>query len=116
MLSGIIGLFVFEWFIAGNSPSVNPNANQFAMFSYWALLGFLPKIFSERNEQRKNLQLIKSIMFIHLVTYFIISLVGGLVSEEGYPRFAWVIWTFTISFSIMNIYVPWFLVKTRIRN
>ena len=117
VLSGVIGLVAFEWFLAGNSPWGNPNANQFAMFSYWALLAFIPRIFSERkNETIMNSNFVKKLIIIHLMAHFTISLGGGLILEEGYPRFAWIIWTFIISFSLMNIYAVWIIVKVKIRS
>ncbi len=114
-ISGLVGLLIFEWVLAGNSPLENPNANQLAMFSYWAILGFIPKIFAERKDKTviKSSLIIKKLIIIHLFTYMIISLVGGLISPIGFPRFSWIIWSFTISFPLMNFYVLWFMIKIR---
>ena len=117
LLLGVFGLLVFEWGLAGNSPWGNPNANQFAMFSYWALLALIPKIFSERKNQTIiNSRLLKNLIVIHLVAHFVVSLGGGLVLDEGYPRFAWIIWTFIIAFSFMNVYAIWLLLKLKIQR
>lgn len=114
-ISGIVGLLIFEWVLVGNSPWGNPNANQIAMFSFWALLGFIPKIFSERKDSVviRNSSIIKKLIIIHLATYLVISLVGGFASPTGFPRFIWIIWSFTISFPLMNFYVLWFMIKIR---
>jgi len=113
---GIVGLLIFEWVLAGNSPWGNPNANQIAMFSFWALLGFIPKIFAERKDiiVIRNSSMIKKLIVIHLAAYFVISLVGGFASPDGFPRFSWIILSFTISFPLMNLYVVWFMIKIRI--
>lgn len=113
LISGMVGLFIFEWLIAGNSPWGNPNANQFAMFSFWALLGFIPRIFSERKDKttRNNSRIIKKLIVIHFIAYVAVSLVGGMMSPEGFPRFSWIIWSFIISISSMNLYVVWFMLK-----
>lgn len=103
---GFMGLIVFEWILVGNSPWGNPNANQIAMFSYWALLGFIPRILSENNHHT-----IKKLIVFHLVAYFMISLIGGLASSEGFSRFVWIIWTFTISFPLMNIHAILFMIR-----
>ena len=114
-ISGIIGLLIFEWVLVGNSPWENPNANQVAMFSFWALLGFIPKIFAERKDSVviRNSSIIKKIIIIHLAAYLVISLVGGFASPAGFPRFSWILWSFTISFPLMNFYVLWFMIKIR---
>jgi len=115
IIPGIIGLLIFEWILVGNTPWGNPNSNQIAMFSYWALLGFIPKIIAERRDMMttKNTFWIKRIFVIHLITYFVVSLVGGFMSPLGFPRFSWIIWSFTISFPLMNFYVIWFIIKLR---
>lgn len=114
-ISGIVGLLIFEWVLVGNSPWENPNANQVTMFSFWALLGFIPKIFSERKDSVviRNSSIIKKLIIIHLAAYLIISLVGGFASPAGFSRFSWIIWSFTISFPLMNFYVLWFMIKIR---
>ncbi len=114
-ISGLVGLLIFEWVLAGNNPLENPNSNQFAMFSYWAILGFIPKIFTERKDKTviKSSLIIKKLIIIHLFTYMIISLVGGFISPIGFPRFSWIIWSFVISFPLMNFYVLWFMIKIR---
>lgn len=40
---GFLGL-MFEWFVLGNSPWVNPAADQFGMVSFWASLALAPRL------------------------------------------------------------------------
>lgn len=47
ILFGTLGLFVMEWIIIGNSPWGNPDANQAAMFIWWAGVFVFPVFWSE---------------------------------------------------------------------
>jgi len=45
-LAGMVGL-AFEWFAVGNSPWGNPAACQPGMFCFWAMVLYMPRMFTD---------------------------------------------------------------------
>ncbi|KYK38097.1 MAG: hypothetical protein AYK18_17765 [Theionarchaea archaeon DG-70] len=109
---GIMGLMI-EWFLIGLSPWSNPEAHpgtmlifQVGMFSFWATLSFVPRIFIDG---RKKFNKIKKKMLKFYVSYFTIVYVIAFLLPV-YARFVILILLIIVGYSLMNIfYLQYFL-------
>ncbi|NUM25863.1 MAG: hypothetical protein HUU49_04590 [Candidatus Buchananbacteria bacterium] len=94
------GLFIMEWTIIGNSPWSNPDANQLGMFSFWAAVFMMPKIFTDKNEHLKNLK--KNITY-YFVAYALITTPLGLVLPQNLRLFV-LVWFEIIGYTAMHLF------------
>lgn len=94
------GLFIMEWLVIGNSPWGNPDANQIGMFSFWAALFFMPKIFINSNIKVSKL---KKHIFYYFLFYSIITTVVGLLLPPAFRLF-FLVWFEIIGYSIMMFF------------
>lgn len=109
---GIAGLMI-EWFLIGLSPWSNPEAHpgtmlifQVGMFSFWATLSFVPRIFID---ERKRFNTIKNRMLKFYVSYFIIVYIIAFFIPV-YARFVILILLIIVGYSLMNVfYLQYFL-------
>ena len=106
LIFGIFGL-AFEWYLMGNSPWANPDANQIGMFSFWVAVTFMPKIFIEREEKFNNLK--KKIVF-YFVPFSAITTVIGIVLPSDFRVF-WLVWFAIIGYTFMQVfYIKYFMI------
>ena len=105
---GFFGLFFIEWFLIGNSPLQNPDANQFIMFSYWGGAVLTARIFTDE----KTRKLKKAILWF-FIPYSIISIIGGNLIPLN-ERLGPIVLMAIIGYGLMNIfYILYFIKKIR---
>ena len=106
VLYGLMGLAI-EWFLIGNSPWGNPDADQLGMFSFWATVCFGPRIFLN---DRKGVAGVKRGIKMFFFIYAVISTVMGIVLPQPY-RLYWIVIFFIVAYDLMNIfYFRYFLI------
>jgi hypothetical protein len=106
---GFVGLMI-EWFLIGLSPWSNPEADPFlmllfqlGMFSFWASVAFLPRLFTSLQElNRKFARLILKFY----VPYFVLVYVVGLSIPPQPPekRFLTIIALIVLGYLSLNLY------------
>ncbi|MFH1391563.1 MAG: hypothetical protein ABIH20_04595 [Candidatus Diapherotrites archaeon] len=98
-LFGFFGL-AFEWFVIGNSPWGNPDANQIGMFSFWVAIAFMPRIFISA---KKGIVILKKSITKYFAVYAIVTTVLGFLLPFGFRVF-WLTWFQVIAYTIMNYF------------
>lgn len=99
LIFGFIGLML-EWFMIGNSPWQNPDANQAGMFAFWVALTFMPRIFTDEEHDVAGLK--RGIKKIY-AAYAIITTIVGLILPPAF-RIFWLATFVTIAYLLMNIF------------
>jgi hypothetical protein len=106
---GIVGLMI-EWFLIGLSPWSNPEANPFlmllfqlGMFSFWASVAFLPRLFTNPRDLNRNIS--RSILKFYL-PYFVLVYVVGLSIPPQPPdkRFLTIIASIVLGYLSLNLF------------
>lgn len=103
---GLLGLFCFEW-VLGNDPAHLPSVwAQLTMLSWWAAMGYLPHIFSEKG---KDFKILKQKIYLRYGIYGIISTIGASLAATDGAKIAWVIlpagvFWLTLNFSYWSYY------------
>lgn len=103
----LLGLMI-EWFLLGNSPSGNPDANQIGMFSFWAAVCMMPRIFTDKN---KNLIKLKKSVILFFIPYSVIMLIAGILLPASSKLFL-LVWLITIGYTFMNIFYVIYFIKS----
>jgi hypothetical protein len=111
---GFVGLMI-EWVLIGLSPWSNPEARggamfifQVGMFSFWATLSFVPRIFID---ERKIFNTIKKTLLKFFITYFAgVYIIAFLLPV--YARFVIIILLIICGYSFMNIFYAAYFVKS----
>lgn len=105
-LFGLAGLMI-EWFLIGLSPWSNPEAGfivmlvfQLGMFSFWAAVAFIPRLFLNPRELNKKVR--KSILKF-FIPYFITAYILSLMVPETL-RFITVISLIIFGYLSLNLF------------
>lgn len=101
LICGCFGLFGLEWNLLHNSPTANPNANQIAMFCYWAMFGLVPYLMQATDEQSLVLQ---SKMKRFFAIFFVLSWSMGIFLPMP-ARFVVVLFSMIIGYIWMSGYL-----------
>ena len=105
----LFGLFIMEWLIIGNSPSSNPDANQLGMFSFWAAVFMMPKIFID---QTPNNQKLKTSITRYFVVYALTTTLLGFILPQNLRLFI-LVWFEIIGYTIMYMFYLKYLSKIK---
>jgi len=98
-LAGFAGLAI-EWFVIGNSPWANPDANDLGMFAYWATVLAMPRLLLDR---RPHLRPVRRAAAIAFGAYAAAALVIGLLSPQVLRLFV-LVWVVVIGYAGMNLF------------
>ncbi len=103
---GFIGLMI-EWFLIGLAPWSNPDANpllmglfQLGMFSFWATVGFAPRLFTDSAAPARRIR--RSILRFYIPFFAVTYLIGLVVPDP--LRFAAIIGLIVFGYSFLNLY------------
>lgn len=103
---GILGLLI-EWFVIGLSPWSNPAANpllmlifQLGMFSFWATVGFAPRLFTNTDELSRK---IRAALLKFYVPYFVVVYVIGFLVPQAL-KFVTIIGLIVFGYLFLNLY------------
>ena len=116
VLLGMLGLMV-EWFLIGLSPWSNPDAPavlmcgfQFGMFSFWAGVAYLPRLFSQPEAQRAA---IRGSILRFLLPYFLLVYLAAFTIPQ--PLKSWLVIILIIfGFEFLHLfYLRYFLYLSR---
>lgn len=107
-LGGDIAVYVFagsaglavEWFVIGNSPWANPEANELGMFCYWATVLAMPRLLLGR---RPYLGRVRREAAIAFAAYAVASLAIGILTPQGLRLFV-LVWVVVIGYAGMNLF------------
>ena len=106
LVYGLLGLMI-EWFIIGNSPWGNPEAIQIGMFSFWAAVAFMPRIFTIEGYKK-----IKKWIKIYFVVYLAIALPATFFVPSPL-NLGLTTLLMTFFYTAMNGFYFWFMIKRR---
>lgn len=108
LVSGLIGLFLLEWWLVGNSPSGNPNASQIGMLIFHTAYPLTARLFvdpSALDMQGK----VKSYWW----KFCLFTLLGVLIPHD-FLRFAWFIYVPVLGYlGMLIVGSPYFLGRAR---
>ncbi len=93
-LAAVCGLAV-EWFLIGNSPWGNPDANQIGMAAYWASMVLVPWLLIDPDPRLRPLK--RVIGFYTLGYVALVALGQGLIPSAEW-RYAFHVWTVVIGY------------------
>lgn len=93
-LAAVCGLRV-EWFLIGNSPWGNPDANQIGMAAYWACLVVVPLIAVDPDPRLRPL---KRAIALYGLIYTVMVVAGQWLIPSAEWRFAFHIWTVVVGY------------------
>lgn len=103
---GFAGLIIIEWFLVGNSPWRNPQANQLGMFSYHATTAMTSLIFVD---QSPTLARLKKAILAYFVPYSLAGTVIGFLLPTYRLRLVVLVWTVIIGYTLMHGFYIWYL-------
>ena len=98
-LAGLAGLAI-EWFILGNSPWANPEANDLGMFAYWATVLAMPRLLLDR---RPYLRPVRRAAAIAFGVYAASALAIGVLTPQALRLFV-LVWVVVIGYAGMNLF------------
>ena len=101
---GCVGLAI-EWYLIGNSPWNNPDANQIAMFSYWAGAVIIARIFTNPDN---DLWKLKRAILLFFIPYSVISIALGHILPTYELRFGIMILLAIAGYDFMNLFYFWY--------
>lgn len=97
--AGLAGLAI-EWFIIGNSPWANPDANDLGMFAYWATVLAMPRFLLDR---RAYLRPVRRGAAIAFAAFGAAALTIGLLTPQALRLFV-LVWVVVIGYAGMNLF------------
>lgn len=98
-LAGLAGLAI-EWFIIGNSPWANPDANDLGMFAYWATVLAMPRLLLDR---RAYLRPVRRAAAVAFAAFSAAALLIGLLTPQALRLFV-LVWVVVIGYAGMNLF------------
>jgi len=103
---GLVGLMI-EWFLIGLAPWSDPSANpalmfvfQLGMFSFWATVGFAPRLFLNPGELSRRAR--RSILRFY-IPYFILAYIISLSVPQSL-RFVTIIPLIILGYLLVNLF------------
>ncbi len=99
LLAGLVGLAI-EWFVIGNSPWANPEANDPGMFCYWATVLAMPRLLLDRRIYLRHVRVEAAIAFL---LYAALALAIGHATPEPLRLFV-LVWTVVLGYAGMNLF------------
>jgi hypothetical protein len=103
---GFAGLIIIEWFLVGNSPWRNPQANQLGMFSYHATTAMTSLIFTDPSPALAKL---KKAILAYFIPYSIAGTVIGFLLPTYKLRLDILVWAVIIGYTVMHAFYIWYL-------
>lgn len=97
--AGLAGLAI-EWFIIGNSPWANPDANDLGMFAYWATVLAMPRLMLDR---RAYLRPVRRAAAVAFAAFSAGALLIGLLTPQALRLFV-LVWVVVIGYAGMNLF------------
>jgi hypothetical protein len=97
--AGFTGL-ALEWFVIGNSPWANPQANDLGMFCYWATVLAMPRLLLDR---RPHLRPVRRAAGITFVAYAAAAFTIGLLTPQPLRLFV-LVWVVVVGYAGMNLF------------
>lgn len=98
-VAGLVGLAI-EWFIIGNSPWANPDANDLGMFAYWATVLAMPRLLLDR---RTYLRPVRRAAAVAFAAFSAGALLIGLLTPQALRLFV-LVWVVVIGYAGMNLF------------
>jgi hypothetical protein len=98
-LAGLAGVAI-EWFIIGNSPWANPDANDLGMFAYWATVLAMPRLLLD---QRAYLRPVRRAAAVAFAAFSAAALLIGLLTPQALRLFV-LVWVVVIGYAGMNLF------------
>jgi hypothetical protein len=106
---GFVGLMI-EWFVIGLSPWSNPEANPFlmllfqlGMFSFWASVAFLPRLFMNPQDLSRNIS--RSILKFYVPFFALVYLLGlSIPPQPPEKRFLTIIALIVLGYLSLNLF------------
>jgi hypothetical protein len=100
LVSGSAGLLI-EWFLIGNSPWRNPDADQVGMFAYWAVVFTMPRMCVA---QRPALRGWRRSAALFYAAFAMFSVWVGAISPPELRRFA-LVWLVVVGYAALEILI-----------
>ncbi len=98
-VAGLMGLAI-EWFVIGNSPWANPEANDLGMFAYWATVLAMPRLFLDVRTYLRPVRRAASIAF---AVYAAAALAVGFITPQPLRLFV-LVWVVVLGYTGMNLF------------
>jgi hypothetical protein len=109
VFAGLAGLAI-EWFVIGNSPWANPEANHLGMFCYWATVLALPRLLLDRRPHLRGVGRGAAIAFAFFTAA---ALAIGFATPPPLRLFV-LVWVVVLGYAGMNLFfVRAFLLERR---
>jgi hypothetical protein len=99
-LFGFSGLMV-EWFLIGNSPWGNPDANQLGQFAYWACMALVPLLFLMEKHP------LQTFIIRYTLVYIALALLGQFAIPSPDWRFAFHIYAVILGYLGLMAGILW---------
>ena len=108
---GLAGLMI-EWFLIGLSPWGDPSAHplvmlvfQLGMFSFWATVGFAPRLFTQAGEPGRRAG--RAILKFY-IPYFVVAYIVAFLAPQD-MKFISIIGSIVLGYLLLNLfYVKYF--------
>ena len=99
VVAGFTGLGI-EWFVIGNSPWANPEANDLGMFAYWAIVLAMPRLLLDA---RPRLRPVRHAAAVAFAAYAAAALTIGFLTPQPLRLFV-LVWVVVLGYSGMNLF------------
>ena len=104
-----VGLFGIEWAVIGHTPWQSPDANQLGMWSFWAAVFFMPRVFID---PRPTVASLKKKIVRYMVGYTILTLGLGVLIPHPFNMIP-IIWGEIIGYTLLHwFYWQYINIKT----
>lgn len=98
-VAGLTGLAI-EWFVIGNSPWLNPEANDLGMFCYWATVLAMPRLLLDARPCLRRVRRSAAVVF---VAYAVVALTIGFLTPQPLRLFV-LVWMVVLGYTGMNLF------------
>ncbi len=98
-VAGLTGLAI-EWFVIGNSPWANPEANDLGMFAYWATVLAMPRLLLDA---RPRLRPVRRAAAVAFAAYAAAALTLGFLTPQPLRLFV-LVWVVVLGYTGMNLF------------
>jgi len=98
-VAGLLGLAI-EWFVIGNSPWANLEANDLGMFAYWATVLAMPRLMLDA---RPLLRPVRRAAAVAFAAYAVVALAVGVLTPQPLRLFV-LVWVVVLGYTGMNLF------------